>query len=51
MNAEELLPLDIPKLSGKIVVMSCFVDINHEDCKQTMRGRNIFVNKGPTTWF
>ena len=52
-DAEENVPLDMPKPRGESVSTHCFVDVIHYGDKTTrrsMKGILIFVNRAPIVW-
>ena len=53
-DAVEAISRDMPKLRGKAVMCSCFVDAYHAVCQVTRRlhtGALIFVNRAPIVWY
>ena len=53
-DVKEELPTDAPKLRGRLVEVTSFVDASHESDKNTIRshtGYIIFVNRAPIIWY
>ena len=54
LDAEEALPLDVPKPQGKPVTMTCYVNANHAGCHAMQRSQTgviIFLNRAPVPWY
>eukprot|EP00978_Attheya_sp_CCMP212_P034406 scaffold143909_cov63-Attheya_sp.AAC.2 len=53
-DAAEKIPSDMPEPRGKSVVMSVFVDADHDGCLATRRSHTgviLFVNRAPINWY